>query len=102
MFQQGFVLQSVPRLTLDTLFQPPGVESKIPEIGVNLFCLEIVLTEFHVSNSIGIQIPIQFQIGGLPKTKIHGKGSTTQTSLGTSGLSHANYTPNDLLTVLTW
>ena len=62
LFQQGFVLQSVSRLTLDTLFQPPVEESKMPEIGVNLFCLKILLTEFHISNSIGFQIPIRYQV----------------------------------------
>ena len=30
-------------------------ESKIPKIGVDSFCLKSVLTEFHVSNSIGFQ-----------------------------------------------
>ena len=34
---------------------PWGKESKIPEIGVDSFCLESILTEFHVSNSIGFQ-----------------------------------------------
>jgi len=34
---------------------PCGEESKIPEIGVDLFCLKSVLTEFHVSNSIGFR-----------------------------------------------
>ena len=43
-------------------FQPPGEESKIPEIGVNLFCLKILLTEFHISNSIGFKIPIRYQV----------------------------------------
>ena len=62
LFQQDFVLQSVSRLTLDTLSKPPGEESKIPEIGVNLFCLKILLTEFHISNSIGFKIPIRYQV----------------------------------------
>jgi len=34
---------------------PWGKKSKIHEIGVNSICLESVLTEFHVSNSIGFQ-----------------------------------------------
>ena len=34
---------------------PWGKESKIPEIGVDLFCLKSVFTEFHVFNSIGFR-----------------------------------------------
>ncbi|WP_214673802.1 hypothetical protein, partial [Escherichia coli] len=34
---------------------PLGGGSKIPEIGVNLFCLKIISTEFHVFNSIGFR-----------------------------------------------
>ena len=34
---------------------PWGKESKIPEIGVDSFCLKSVLTEFQVSDSIGFR-----------------------------------------------
>ena len=50
--QHSSVLQSVLKLTWDSIPNLLGEESKIPEIGVSLFCLKIVLTEFRFVHSV--------------------------------------------------